>query len=384
MLKQNLLKIHKWLGLLAGIFILIMGLTGAIQVFDDEIEHFIQRDVIHQPESSQPVSLDNAYASVREAYPNWDVRIKSIPKKANRTIEAEIRRPDARRHLYIHPVNGKILRDLDSHNTFSYWMLKLHYQLHSGFFGEVILLIAGLMFICSLLTGFWFYRKAVWRVLTFKIRPRFRDLKSGSSELHRSVGVWALVFNLVTAVTGTFILLTIVVSHAEKAGKPEPIPNPPPVEASLDRIMDTARQTYPGFDPSYISMPGGEYAQITLYGHMDSDLPIHYKFSNYVQFDPQTGSESNSFFIKNKAWYLHLYSFMYPLHFGNWGGIFIKILYSFFGIAPALLSITGFIIWRQRQKHKEMLKQKRRIRHRFSKNGVTGYTEKDHSQQRPA
>ncbi len=348
MLKKNLLKIHKWLGLLAGIFILVMGLTGSLIVFDDEIEDLIQRDVIYQPESSQPISLDKAYASITEAHPNWDVRFKFIPEKANRTIEAEIRRPDARRILYIHPATGEILRDLDSHNTFSYWMLKLHYQLHSGFAGEVILLIAGVMFICSLITGFWFYRKAVWRVLTFKIRPRFRNLKSVSSELHRSVGVWALIFNLITAVTGTFILLTIVISNAKKTGEPEPLPAPPAVEVSLDQMMEKARQTYPGFDPSYISMPSKEGGKITFYGHMDTDLAIHYKFSNYVKYDPQTGSESGSFFIKGQPFTTHLYSITYPLHFGDWGGIFIKMLYSFFGIAPAILTITGFIIWRQR------------------------------------
>ncbi|HLR32149.1 MAG TPA: PepSY-associated TM helix domain-containing protein, partial [Fodinibius sp.] len=64
MLKKNLLIIHKWLGLLAGIFILIMGLTGSALVFDDEIEHFLQRDIIHQPDPNRPVSLDNAYASI--------------------------------------------------------------------------------------------------------------------------------------------------------------------------------------------------------------------------------------------------------------------------------------------------------------------------------
>jgi uncharacterized iron-regulated membrane protein len=37
-----------------------------------------------------------------------------------------------------------------------------------------------------------------------------------------------------------------------------------------------------------------------------------------------------------------------PLHFGNYGGIFLKILYCFLGIMPAILSITGFLIWRKR------------------------------------
>lgn len=358
MSKRFLLTIHKWLGLIAGIFILIMGLTGSVMVFDDEIEHFIQRDIIYQPDSDRPVSLDNAYASITEKHGNWDIRFTVIPEEANQTIEAEIRRPDDRRYLYIHPATGEIMRDLDSYNTFSYWMLKLHYTLHAGFIGEVILLIAGFMFICSLITGFWFYRKAIWRVLTFKIRPRFRDLKSGSSELHRSVGVWALIFNLITAITGTVILLIIVQTNMN-AEEPPPMPDPPAVETSIDNLLEKAKQAYPGFDPSYIGMPRQAGGDITLYGHMDTDLPIHYKFSNYVQYDPTDGSESNSFFIENQPLSAHLLSFTYPLHFGNWGGIIIKMLYCFFGLAPAILSITGFIIWQKRNSKKESIKKAR-------------------------
>src|SRR5690625_1126940 len=98
MTKRFLLSIHKWLGLIAGIFILIIGLIGSVMVFDDEIEHFIQRDVIYLPDSDQPVCLDAAYASINEKHANWDVRFTVIPEEANRAIEAEIRRPHDRRY----------------------------------------------------------------------------------------------------------------------------------------------------------------------------------------------------------------------------------------------------------------------------------------------
>lgn len=362
MLKRKLLSIHKWLGLLAGIFILVMSLTGAIIVFDDEIEGFLQRDVIEQPESSQPVSLDKAYSSIREIYPNWDLRFKVIPSKSNRAIEAEIRRPDQRRYLYLQPVTGEILRDLNSDNTFSYWMLKLHYQLHSGFWGEVVCLLAGLMLLGSLITGFWFYRKSVWKILRFKIRPKFNNRKMLSSEVHRFIGVWSLIFNSITALTGSFLILIIVVSHAEKFNEPEPIPNPPEVMVSLDGIMAKARKTYTDFDPSYIKMPDKEGDKIRLYGHTDTDLPIHYKFSNYVDYNPKTGSETTSFFIRNQPFSTHLLSVTYPLHFGDWGGIFIKILYTLFGIAPGILAVSGFLIWRQRGKRKKKLDKKQKKR----------------------
>lgn len=355
MIKRNLLRIHKWLGLVAGLFIFVMGITGSIIVFDDEIEHYLQRDVIYLPDSNEPVSLDAAYRTIDQKYPDWDVRFTVIPEQADRAIESEIRQSDDRRYLYLHPVTGEILRDLKSDRTFSYWMLKLHYRLHAGFFGEVLLLLAGLAFIGSLITGFWFYRKAIWRVVTFKIRPRFRDLKSTTSELHRLVGVWALVFNFITAVTGS-IILAIIVMYSAKATGPAPLPDPPEAHVSVDEVLEQSVQSYPGFTPTYISMPTRPDGKVTIYGHMGSDLPIHYEFSNYIQYDPQSGGETNASFIRNQPLSAHLLSVVYPLHFGDWGGIFIKILYCLAGIAPAVLSVTGFIIWKIRSAKRSRLK----------------------------
>ncbi len=349
--QQKLLAVHKWLGLLSGIFILVLGLTGSIIVFDDEIERFIHRDVVHlhEKKTAAPVSVDRAYQHLREKYENRDVRFTYLPENSGRAIEAEVRSPDGRRYVYLHPVSGSILRDLDSYDTFSYWMLKLHYTLHAGFIGEVLIFVFGLFFIGSLITGFWFYRKAIGRVLRFKIRPRFRDFKSTSSELHRFVGVWALIANLIMGLTGVFIMV-IILNTVIKAPENPPPPNPPPVTASIDALLEKSKNKYPGFTPSYISMPTRPEGKITLYGSMESDLPIHYTFSNYVQYDPAEGTETGATFIKNQPLSAHLTSIIYPLHFGDWGGIGIKILYCIFGISPALLSITGFIIWRNRQK----------------------------------
>lgn len=366
MTKRNLLSIHKWLGLIAGIFVLVMGLSGSIMVFDDEIEHFLQRDLIYLPDSGQPVSLANAWETIEQVHPDWDTRFTVIPEKADRAIEAEIRRPDSRRYLYIHPVTGEILRDLDSYDTFSYWMLKLHYTLHAGFIGEVILLIAGIMFISSLVTGFWFYRKAIRKVLTFRIRPRFRDLKTASSELHRSIGVWSLIANLIMAVTGVIIMFIIVKTGINASENP-PLPAPPEINVSVDNLLEKAQQDYPGFNPSYISMPRSKEGLITFYGHMDSDLPIHYEFSNYIQYSPDDGTEERAVFIRDQSFSTHLLSVTYPLHFGDWGGVIVKLLYCFFGLAPALLSITGFIIWRKRQRKKVRLTRIQKVHHEEKK-----------------
>jgi uncharacterized iron-regulated membrane protein len=36
---------------------------------------------------------------------------------------------------------------------------------------------------------------------------------------------------------------------------------------------------------------------------------------------------------------------MAPLHFGNWGGLPVKVLWCLLGLAPGTLGATGFLMW---------------------------------------
>lgn len=38
-----------------------------------------------------------------------------------------------------------------------------------------------------------------------------------------------------------------------------------------------------------------------------------------------------------------------PLHYGTFGGIPTRILYVFVGLAPTVLLVTGFFMWRYRK-----------------------------------
>ncbi|NBW72242.1 MAG: PepSY domain-containing protein, partial [Flavobacteriia bacterium] len=41
---------------------------------------------------------------------------------------------------------------------------------------------------------------------------------------------------------------------------------------------------------------------------------------------------------------------IYSLHYANYGGIFVKIIYSILALLSGLMPITGFILWRRRTK----------------------------------
>jgi uncharacterized iron-regulated membrane protein len=58
--KKLIGKIHLWLGLLSGIVVFIVSITGAIYVFEEELNHLFYHDryFVEVPENAERVSLN--------------------------------------------------------------------------------------------------------------------------------------------------------------------------------------------------------------------------------------------------------------------------------------------------------------------------------------
>jgi uncharacterized iron-regulated membrane protein len=117
---------------------------------------------------------------------------------------------------------------------------------------------------------------------------------------------------------------------------------------SVDSVSAVVRKSYPSFETHLIRIrPGAELVQVL--GRFDTD-PFYYGnyYSGFVIHGLNFKIE-NVQLMREMPVMKKLMTVCGPLHFGNYGGVAIKFLYSFFGIMPAILSITGFIIWRKRK-----------------------------------
>ncbi|MGV3639625.1 MAG: PepSY domain-containing protein, partial [Adhaeribacter sp.] len=56
-LGKNLYKLHQWTGLIAGVFVFIMGLSGSVLVFHEERE-VLEHRLHWQVDNQAPVSID--------------------------------------------------------------------------------------------------------------------------------------------------------------------------------------------------------------------------------------------------------------------------------------------------------------------------------------
>ena len=173
------------------------------------------------------------------------------------------------------------------------------------------------------------------------------------ADIHKLVGSATLVFNLLMALTG--ILLTLgqflinIYSYVSLSGLP-PLDVPAHTKVvSIDTAVATARQAFPEKNVRWVYFPGqlqgkDYYAAIAYEKkHFFARIP------HVALINAYDGSLTQ---IVDLPWYIDMIYIAQPLHFGDFGGLGLRILYAFFGLSAGLLSITGFMMY--------MIKRKKR------------------------
>jgi uncharacterized iron-regulated membrane protein len=350
---RKILKYHSIAGLIAGIFLVLMGISGSILVFQHDIEDYLWQDYI-ETEDYSGLNIDRGIQEVQKNYPDWDTRLMHFEE--HEALIFNLRKPTERLFVFVHPSSGEIIKELNELTTFTRWLLKFHYSFQAGPAGRILVFIIGVLFLFSLLTGIYLYRKSVLKTLTCSTRLNLKTRRTFYSSLHRIVGTWALLFNLVLVITGVFLAWTVAAAGLN----PPPAPQTPVVTAPVNKVLDKISTEIPDFTPTYIRLPTVPEGSLIVYGLFDDDAFFYSEYYNSITADYSTGEMNSVNRVQEADLITKLSSTLIPLHFGQYGGIWTKILYCLVGLTGPFLSITGYLIWRQGKPAKK-LKQKKKF-----------------------
>jgi uncharacterized iron-regulated membrane protein len=338
---------HHWCGLLAGIFILILSLTGSVLVFHDEIDETVFENLQKLEQPASHLVLVNSYETVRKSNPGWDIRIPELKPEKDKALKYELRKELKRKWLFVHPESGLVLNTIDrADNRFTQILLEIHYTLFAETLGKTAVLLTGICFLILTITGLMLYRKSLVKVLTFRQKVSFKSRRSFYSSLHRIIGVWSLIFNLLISASG-ICLAVKVVNGAFKSKNPKI--EVPAFTRSPDELLDLVQKEYPTFEMHYLRFPVKLDGNLTIRGRLQDDPAIFGNIYSTLEIKPQTGKITKVNFLRDQVWYEKSITILSYLHFGEFGGLFLKFFYCFFGLLPGVLSISGFLIWRYRR-----------------------------------
>lgn len=354
-----LFTIHGWTGLLTGVFLLLLGLSGSALVFMKEQDQWLNRKLLTVKSVKPKLPLDSLYGIITVRHPRLDGIAWMNPEAAgNEACNFRLYMNDGKLATYdlgivtLDPYTGKVLREgrYDQlQSGFMQWLLQFHFSFHLGIPGAAFTGLVGLAMLLSIGTGIAVYRKFIWRVLRFRVPVKWKNWRKASSDLHRVVGVWSLLLNAVIFFTGFWMNLFAFESSVWQG---ETVGSPPnrTTHASFDRMLKRVYELMPGIRLSYVYLPTQPEKDFSANGQLPGDWDLFGSFANSVSMDGQSGKVTSVHTLEGATWAEKLEGTVGPLHYGTFGGIAVKILYVLIGLTPGLLSITGFLLWMRRNK----------------------------------
>ena len=352
MKKGFIFYIHSIAGLVSGLFILLMSLSGAALVFHQELDA-VQLPIV-TADQNKILTVDSYYNNIQKQYPHAQISNCVLPENNNQPFsffiyDSSYKNGAKVMEVFLHPQTAAILKTRggsdDARNNFMSWLAKFHNSFHLGKTGEWLLGFFALVFLLSIITGLILFRKNVLAVLLFKKAVFKRN------NLHQLIGVYALVFNLMIGVTGYWMQRYVFKKEFYSSGNYTPVLKPSQaLPFKFDSAYTAVQKQYPNFTGSVIYFAQSKKGKTAVYGSRSSNSFIHSKKFADVIFLDSTGSISKTRFI-NEIDANDRYDIINSqLHMGKFGGTGVKIIYFLFGLASGLLSITGFLLWLKRKK----------------------------------
>ncbi|EHK67311.1 PepSY-associated TM helix domain-containing protein [Achromobacter arsenitoxydans] len=358
--------VHKWTSLVCTIFLLIICLTGLPLVFHHEIEHWLDdaKPLSDVPANTPPANLDKLVDSARAMYPGEvvdylffdpdepQVFVGMAKKPGDGQVSGHAVRMDAR--------TGDVLLDgpLYTEDKFSFMgiMLALHVDLFAGLAGELFLGFMGLLFCVAIVSGVVLYGPFM-KKLEFGTVRASRSTRLKWLDLHNLLGIVTLVWAFVVGFTGVINELSTPLFRLWQSTELPRILEPykgqsvPSDLASAQLAADTARKAMPGNEVSFISFPGNAFGSPHHYiAWMRGDSPLTSKLNTPVLVDGRTGELTT---VARMPWYLTALEVSRPLHFGDYGGLPLKIIWALLDLITIVVLVSGLYLWLARRRATE-------------------------------
>ncbi|WP_420724931.1 PepSY-associated TM helix domain-containing protein [Hwanghaeella sp. LZ110] len=369
--------LHKWTSLVCTVFMLMLCLTGLPLIFHDEIESLLEEDqaLPEMPAGTPLKSLDEALQTALDTYPGERGLFMSFD--VDRPVVNVTTGPVARSTLEQMHITSIDLRTAEivgaiTDDGIMHFILDLHTDMFLGPWGEYFLGLMGFLMILAIVSGVVVYTPFMRRLDFGTLRVRGRrdsaalagDVKTisptgGTSvkrvarktwlDLHNLLGIVTMMWLTVVTVTG--IIQTISTPLVDLwrwqqlseltqiyGGK-----ETPDTFSSLHEVVETAKSASPGMRPQFVAFPGVRFSSDHHYAvWLRGATPATSQLLTPALIDAETGELTA---MRTMPWYMTALRLSSPLHFGDYGGMPMKVLWAILDILAIVILVSGLYLW---------------------------------------
>lgn len=378
---KTLFRWHLWFGLITGVCLTIVAVTGSLAVFAPEIDWLVVRPLrvsVPAAATSSRANLDELLAKVRAAYPEARVATLhlSVRPAFAHIVALQVPKlgdtPARRIDVYVNPYTSEIQGErLVTGGYFSsvyQFLRQTHVRLLMGLWGRVFVGVLGVTLILSCITGLYIYRGWLKKLFTLRFTGGWRS-RGPWAETHKFIGVWSLLFNLLIGATGAVLGIENLTNQINtKWVQPSRAKvQDPEAEAAraktlelsksagptlpVETLLAKAREAFPDLTPRVVTLPTRDGGTLSIRGAVPSMLVAqsHVRSANGITLNSSTGAVINQVDAREFTGWRRIYWSFDPLHFGYFGGLPTKIIWFVLGLTPGVLAITGTWMWWKRR-----------------------------------
>jgi uncharacterized iron-regulated membrane protein len=345
--------VHRWTSLFVTLNLTLLCITGLYLIFHHEIDHARGIDPVIEGTDQPRLALGEIVKAAQLEKDGWRpmsyaedeehpglVFISMCPPGVNDFSKAK--------PFLFNAHTGK-LADLNLDETFSMWVLKLHINLFGGIIGELYLALVGLALLVAILSGVLIYAP-------FMRGVRFGELRKSRSkrvyrlDLHNLIGIATLAWLSVVTITGVILELAkpilaiyqakdLAAMTADYRHLPKPESTVP-----LDAAVAAAELAWPEHHVRFALFPGTPYSGEHHYTFfMGQGEGTGKRVPKLALID---ASDASVTVAREAPLYIKALFVSGPLHFGDYAGMPLKIIWALFTLLTLVLCFSGiYLTW---------------------------------------
>jgi uncharacterized iron-regulated membrane protein len=360
--RQILYKIHLWLGIVSGIVLFIVCLTGTILAFNAAITDFFEyKNYFVSHPGMSPLKIEDLIAKVEQ---DMNGKVYCVQKFSSRIDAAYIMavKPEdsniSTKYYVIDPYTGESLVRRKELLDENFWMTiyLIHVSLYLPHpYGRTIVGSATLIFVVIALSGLCLWLPANFRNKKAWLNGFIVQFRKGKSrliyDLHKTLGFFVLILVLLMALTGLImsfdwfcngVAKILNIQHSDVKHKSLP-PSPDAKPLPLAYFVKKADELMIHKDEQFTIIHDKKEDTVFTMGSSNKAFKLFKE--EIINFDKYSGEVLKHDRFENRHLGEKIIGLTYVLHVGSVLGLPSTIIYFLTCLIATTLPITGVIIW---------------------------------------
>lgn len=347
-LRKLALWLHLMGGLVAAAFLFALGASGAIIVFETEIDHWLNARLFRVEPQGARLSLDEITARVEKRHPGFAVGSFNLPAEESIAVVVGLRSTGSGKGgaYSVNPYTGEELGSMETVNRFTRKAHQFHTNLLLGPPGKTITHLGAWALLGLSLTGLFLW----WPTGRWRVR-RGVPARQAVLDFHSVLGVFSSLFMMIFAVTGIVIhwddeLIRGLNGLAHQQAIVVPTGktfSPSAPRQTPDQLLSAAQARMPGARVVMMQDLGGNAPVHVFMKYPEDGTPAG---RTYLYLDPTNGAVLAAQTSRTAPLGSHVVGLWNrEVHTGDICGLPTRILACLASLCLPLLAATGPLLW---------------------------------------